>query len=1095
MIRPPDQDARTTAWQCFDKNIAVTAGAGTGKTRVLVDRHLGWILGEAWTRPEWNTHASVATSIVAITFTEKAAGEMADRITRSLRRIAGYKDAGLDERESAYVDELGLAIADKWALTTELVRERAEELVQQAHRLEVSTIHAFAANVLRRYPLAARIRPDFQIDADRSQRRSLLTERLVETTKDALRGPRSADVVRILSSVGMDDLRALMEGWLDCDFDGNLGASPAWSPVAKQCHTLAGILEDIEESVGTRSQTKLLRLRDALRNVAALLDEHGDAFMADPRAWLETTAGDAFRSLRKDKLADYPAPTIATKMGPAVDEFRVGALAVATFVEEVVRADPSLIEHIVAIYSPMVADTRRALWGAGLLSYDDLLRLTKHVLADHTHIATAIAEAHGQILVDEFQDTSPTQCAILEAIQRVAKRPFLFVVGDPKQSIYSFRGADLAAYEAFVEGLDLQLKLTANFRSQAHLVTTLNDGFDRLFVETSRLQPAPQALSATVEPIVDQDAVCLWDVQDDVNPRPKAELVRVIEAKAIVAAIQSIDARDTTDGARWSRFAIISRVQTAAARIVDALEEAGIPCAVSGDKEFYRRQEVLDMANLLRVVRDPHDAIAWVGALRSPLGAMPDRLLVDLAHNGFFRSVDLRASVHAAQEKLAEGDTDRTHLQRLLGLIDVLDSLRESLATEPLHRWSERIHEQLPLWELYGTQYLGERKAANLQRVLRRFIQTALSGAMPLGQWLADEAEKLVGSREETESALADETTDAVRILSVHAAKGLQFDHVFVPRLDWATNERRADASGLHRHNDQWIVQVAGNHSWGLTAWRNRRTQVEEAETIRLLYVACTRARRSLILSGAKTSTASRSMLPLVDQAFSMEHEPTAHRSASTIHPEADTNTAGRKSPETTPQEHALASQAPSWWRRRHEQCQATLQRRLITTASTAATSSDERPSPHLEGGGQSAAMALGNEVHECLQRWDGHSLDLNAASAEATTILEPFVTSSLAQRVRDATRVFREIPFVGVGPDGSAVTGSIDLLMETGDGWTVVDYKTNRVRDQKDAERQAEHYDGQAALYSHALRQALNLDSVRFELWFVRGPYVVGMP
>jgi ATP-dependent helicase/nuclease subunit A len=1095
VIRPPDQEARTTAWQCFDKNIAVTAGAGTGKTRVLVDRHLAWILGEAWTRPEWNNAASVATSIVAITFTEKAAGEMADRIARSLRRIAGHEDAGLDEREGPYVDDLGLAIAAQWALTTDQVRARAQELVQQVHRLEVSTIHAFAANVLRRYPLAAQIRPDFQIDADRSQRRSLLTKRLIETTKDGLRGPRSADVVRILSTVGMDDLRALMEGWLDCDFDGVVGSPPDWVPVAEQCRSLAHILSDIEDNVGTRSQPKLLRLRDALQHVAALLDEHGDAFMADPRAWLEMTAGDAFRSLQKDKLSEYPAPTIATKMGPAIDEFRAGALAVSAFVDEVVRADPALIDRIVAIYSPMVTETRRALRGAGILSYDDLLRLTRYVLTDHVPIATAIAEAHGQILVDEFQDTSPTQCAILQAVRRVAKRPFLFVVGDPKQSIYSFRGADLAAYEEFVEGLDLQLKLTANFRSQAHLVTTLNEGFGRLFVETSHLQPAPQALSATVDPIADQDAVCLWDVQDGTDKRPKAEQVRIIEAKAIVDAIRTIDASDAANGPRWSRFAVISRVQTAAARIVDALEEAGIPCAVSGDKEFYRRQEVLDMANLLRVVRDPLDAVAWIGVLRSPLGAIPDRLLVDLAHSGFFRTIELHASVRTAQEKLGDGDADRAHLERLLGLIDVLDSLRESLATEPLHRWSERIHEQLPLWELYGTQYLGERKTANLQRVLRRFIQTALSGAMPLGEWLAEEAEKLVGAREETESALADETTDAVRILSIHAAKGLQFDHVFVPRLDWATNERKADASGLHRHNDQWIVQVAGNHSWGLTAWSNRRSQIEEAETIRLLYVACTRARRSVILSGAKTSTASRSMLPLVDRAFSMEHEPTAHRSASTIHPSADADTARRPPSETTPQEKALASKTPSWWRRRHEQCQATLERRLIASASTASALYDNTSSPHVEGGQRSAALALGDEVHQWLERWDGHALDLTGASPEAAKILEPFVTSPLAQRVRDAKQVFREIPFVGVGPDGNTVAGSMDLLMERSDGWTVVDYKTNRVRDQEDAEHLSEHYEGQASLYSHAVCQALGLDSVRFELWFVRGPYVVSMP
>jgi len=1087
MIRPVDQDARTTAWQCFNDNVSVTAGAGTGKTRVLVDRYLAWILGQAWTDERWNNAAEVATSIVAITFTDKAAGEMAERVTRSLRRIAGLDDGGLEEREATYVDDLGEQIAAHWNIDPNTVLVRAQQLVQQVHRLEISTIHSFAINILRRYPLVVQIRPDFQVDIDQRLQKDAVVERLTDTVKTALRGPQAAEMVRILSAVTMDDLTRLALAWLRTDYDGSLLDGDDMTGTSEDCRAMLTDLLGAKDHVATNSMGRLERLESALRTLSDWITLHGDALQIDPRAALSPAVANALRALRKDKLVEYPPATVRKKTSINWDGFHTRAVRVTAFARELERADPALIRSIVQHLEPVVTSVRSQCMAAGILSFDDLLRLTASLLDNRPAIATAVAERYGQVLVDEFQDTSPIQCALMRAIERAAPDPILFVVGDPKQSIYAFRGADLAAYEDFVETLGTHLQLTSNFRSQAHLVRAVNEAFDRLFVPVPRRQPAAQPLAPTIDPITDMAAVQLWDVVSGTDQTPTAEDARITEANALVNAIQELDRTQPSDGPRWSRYAIISRVQTAATTIVDALEAAGIPCAVDGDKEFYRRQEVLDTANLLRVVCDASDATAWIGVLRSPIGALPDRLLLDLATEGFFAESDPKEATRRACESLNEGDPDVRHLQRIEQLVATIEGLREGFLRGPLDEWLELLHGELPLWELYGSQYLGERKVANIHRVLCGFVEMAIRGETSLADWLENEAQNLVGARNETESALSDDTTDAVRILSIHKSKGLQFDHVFVPRLDWTAGNTQHDNVGLIRRPGGWILQLGGVHSWGMGAWEKENTAREEAEVIRLLYVACTRARKTLTLSGAKTSKSSRSMLPLVRQNMLQPDEDQPWIAQHSIAPTGD-DTPTLKRPHSVEGTESWVRHAEAWWQRRREDAALVSAQRLVGTA-TAQTISTEPM-----GGGHRDGRSIGVEVHEVLEQWDIQTDNVETASAEAMPIIQTFLQSPLASRVRASKRQQREVPFVGLDSTGNPVTGTIDLLMETEQGWIVVDYKTNRVRDQAHAKELAESYRHQAELYTHAIQQALNTTKVSCELWFLRGPFVVTM-
>jgi len=1075
----PDQAARTRAWQCFDRSLDVAAGAGTGKTRVLVDRYLAWVLGEAWKVLPEPTPSGVVASILAITFTEKAAGEMQERIARSLRVILSEPVAGLSDQESGYVTGLAHEMAQWFGIGDDVLQQRARAMLAQSHRMEVSTIHAFAARVLRTWPLEAGVHPEFTVDVEGELRRKALHRAFVDATHAGLLGPDGARWAALLAAMGEDVLVGLLLALLDSEFDGRLNPAPNFKALAGVCVSLEAVLARVEARVRGNSLAKHQRVRRGLSVAGEALGRPGLA--ADPDAHLSADERTILSGLVAD-LKKFPSPSVARLLG---DQAAFGAAVetVRTSVAELLAAAPGLFGEALALYGPALAEVRRKVLAEGLLSFDDLLRLTDRLLASRVEVAAALASRYGQLLVDEFQDTNAGQCRILSAIANAEDtRARLFVVGDPKQSIYAFRQADLAAYESFVGGLDERCVLTASFRSQGTLVDVLNRGFDRLFVAEPGLQPAPQPLEATRAPVTDEPAVRVLDAGAQAGGKRKADEAREVEAHTIKRAILARDALGGVEsGRRWSRFAVLSRVQSEAATIVQVLEEAGIPCVVTGDKEFYRRQEVLDATNLLRVMLDPADGEAWVGLLRCPIGGVPDAVLVDLATAGFFAGVDPIAALGQAEQDAVAAHA--RHIRRVAVLARTIDELRTQLFDGPIDLWLETLMTRLPIPELHATEYLGERKSANLLRLLRGFCDAAVEGSVPLFEWLSVAASKLVGSRDESESALADETTDAVRIMSIHASKGLQFDHVFVPRLDWRKSGGDRDRISATLTAAGWVLHAGGKTTWGAQALAAAEARVDGAECLRLLYVACTRARETLTLLGRRTSAP---MARMVADGFSALSETHAHVEtdwAETLYAQSLHALPQRAVPQA---QVGLLSSARAHWRRAESRWER---------ANDRAAAPPSAPAGEAEPDGVGAAPAvdpaqLGSEVHALLELWalSGWAVpETVAATPEARELVAHFLASPLANRVRTAAAVHPELPFVS---DGRA--GVIDLLLQTGEEWVVVDYKTNQVNSFGHARHVAQRYAGQADAYVRAVKAALGTDRVRFEAWFLRGPWAV---
>ncbi|HIA03418.1 MAG TPA: hypothetical protein EYN66_16170 [Myxococcales bacterium] len=1074
-----DQAHRDIAWQCFDKNISVEAGTGTGKTRVLVDRYLAWTLAEVYGRPGIDSAAKAAGSIVAITFTEKAAGEMQQRILRSLRLIAGLTETRLSDQELNYVLQLHGRIADHWGLSKDTVRTRAGELLAQSHRLEVSTIHAFATQLLRSWPLEAGVHPDFQLEESGFERNRIIRTAVYKQTRAGLAGSLSTTYINLLNRLNPDALVNLIGALVDQDFDGQLIQAQVNGNPASDCRFIAAALLNIRHGVSAGAQTNLINLIHAeLEALADALDHHGNNFWSDPKGCLEKQGRESLDFLYKKITASYPKAKQSKLLDTKLPQFQEAVARLRAFMNESRKNDQYTFELVIELFLPLIKKVRKQLKTEGLLSFDNLLQFSADLVQNDPQIAHALTERYGQILVDEFQDTSSLQCNILNGITAADQTGTrLFVVGDAKQGIYSFRNAELAAYSKFTQGME-KLELSTSFRSQRSLVDGLNAGFQRLLVHSPGLQPPPQDLWAYKEPLA------ITSIQLLDSGKIKADAARDMEADTIIRAILKKDAESPVKaGKRWSRFGVLSRVQTQVSVLMAKLEKAGIPAVVSGDKEFYRRQEVVDAVNLLRVVHNSHDNLAWVGMLRSPIGACPDIILVELAEAGFFTSSNKSQAVDLA---LSNQSRHPEHLKRLLDLLNCLETLRQSLTQQAVSRWSEQLYSTIPITALYASQYLGERKAANFERVIQGFCQTLMAGVQPINEWLYDAQQRVMGGVEESESALADDTTDAVRIMSIHSSKGLEWEHVFVTRLDWRGKGGLGDDQAkVYRTDMGWILEAGGRHSFGMPALDERRSKIDEAELVRLLYVACTRAESTLTLMGALHTG---KMSKLVTKAFlELDGASVAHAQMSdflpkVIIPTVDSSGHGAD---------LLVSQSSDFWQPRYEAA-AHSQPALVTTNDLMSAQKEDDGHKNHNSAGRSAALALGNEIHELLEHWDGHTVDLSHASADAKSIIEGFLASDLVYRVQNAKQVFREMPFLMSSDVGDVAFGSIDLLLEEANGWTVVDYKSNRVSNQQEADEVAQGYQIQGDLYVDAVERALNVSGVGCELWFVRGPFKV---
>jgi ATP-dependent helicase/nuclease subunit A len=1004
-----DRAARAAAQTRFDRPLVLEAGAGTGKTTTLIARLLAWCLGEGWDKAAAETlpaasqaasasrqaafaaagtaspaaagtaspaagdgspaagdgssaagdpavtaapaamaptAARVLRRVVALTFTEAAAAEMAGRAARELMALGRGARA-------EWLASAGLPPAPELA-------RRALALLAALDHLTVETIHAWCFRLLAAHPLEAGVHPRLRIDADGR----LLQQVISETVEAALRpgyGTPGDPHLLDLAAQGCgprevaEALAALVDGGMTAaalrrdPFAGDAwprlrrriavaaaGLRALLAPRLKgsRLRNAAGILGALDE-VDAVDAVDAIDALDALdplapqtpgapsahRAASAAGPVTGTSAAPDDRviaeiAALERRYAEALPPNLRKHIAGWGRGRLGRqeqeRLGEVSEELTDRAAAVARLLDHLDALDPERLRHGRLALAPLLAGVEGELRRRGIATFDSLLGGARQLLATHPEVRAKLRRAIDQLLVDELQDTDATQCEVLRwlALDGPAdERPGLFLVGDPKQSIYGWRSADLRAYEGFVarvkEGGGEVRQLVENFRSApavlgevarvvgpvmrerpgaqppfAPLLPCERRAADRGFTAGGR-SPVEHWVSwlpagdgeahgggepPSLAMVIGGEASAPQAATGAEPPAPRAATATALEAEAIAADLLELHQRHAVP---WSDAAILLRSTGDLEIYLDALRRAGIPFAVGRDKQYYRRREVIDAAAAVRAVLDPGDHLALITALRSPAVGVPDaalqplwrhelpRLLTELHRPSPEGLAAVRRAIEAAAGELPAGVPGLERVAgwelSLLAAIEQLAVLREAFAAEPADVFVERLRRLLLLDATAAARDLGGYRLANLERFFRRLLVELEQGSGDVAAVLRALREDVATGREAEEGKPPEGAEDAVQVLTIHGAKGLDFAHVYLAQLHKpGGGERPATAVGSppDAGADGREYRLLGAVTPGFDLAEERRLEVEAAERVRTLYVAMTRAKDRLVLAG-----------------------------------------------------------------------------------------------------------------------------------------------------------------------------------------------------------------------------------------------------
>ncbi len=889
-----DQAARDLAVSEFALPVALEAGAGTGKTRALVARLATWLLGPGWAGAaaelEERRHltgapavepsdiaARVAEGTVAITFTEAAAAEMARRLGELLAQLASGQPAQDLTPLPALLAGLDLA-------------ERANRLAAVLSRLRLQTIHGFCHRLLADHPFEAGLHPTLVVDADGTAVAATATEVLIA----ALRGrqPQVAELVR--EAISPSDLHAALlrliaggarkEDFVRDPFDD----STASAILAGVAAALDAFLPELDRLAAAAKRMKTLpRALEALRRLASDLVGSGAAGRPALAAFAEQ-ARDASADW-EELLARYAdgelKDTEAGWLGAGANSYLHLARSVHEQLVGILALDLRRFDLARQALGPLVEQIRYRLERAGVLTFDDLLDRATDLLQRSPPVRRRLRREIRQLLVDEFQDTDRRQCDLLAALalgEDEGPRPGLFIVGDPKQSIYAWRRADLAAYEDFLARMAAaggeSALLSVNFRSVPAVLAEVERAVAPIMLAEAGVQPRFEPL--TPGPALAASAgfrrrerhpVEHW-LSWDPTALPRPDATKADPANAVEAAAIAADIRDLHDaeGVPWGSFAILLKARGALEVYLDALRRAGVPYAVQKDRSYYRRREIIDLACAVRAILDPADLLALVAFLRSPLVGVPDAAWIPLWRAGFAAAMaDLVGpdGVATVDRTVAAASAELPAAVPGLGaLVDwpialaeavrAVARLRADFRRLPAAGWVERLRAWLLPEPLAASRFLGRFGLANVERLLTR-LERELDEESDPHRALTRLRQAVEEEKEAEDARPPDAGSDAVAVMTIHAAKGLEFDQVYLAQIQRGNRETDAAASdildGVAGHGRE--LRLFGAPSPGYLAADRHRRRLRDAEAVRLLYVAMTRARHRLVVCGSWKET------------------------------------------------------------------------------------------------------------------------------------------------------------------------------------------------------------------------------------------------
>jgi len=829
----PEQRRAIETW---DRSLLVTAGPGAGKTRVLVERVLHIL----------ERGLASLDEIVAITFTNKAANEMKTRIRQAVGQLA--------RRTSSR----------QW-----------QEAKRQVETAAISTIHGFCARLLRAHPVEAEVDPEFVI-LDEFHSRVLL-QRAVEDVIEERLDAGDAVIGRLIMGYSR---RGLIEATADLFAKARaLGVRPeeiiaATERRRRTPEEYRAVVERLQEVV-TQLETfpePTPRMAEQIAAFSRVYRLYGPLLRAEPRLEDAPVLEECLRALREARVHRRGRVSdVVAELDACLQELEL------TFYDacahEVIATLGDVLNRVEARYDQLKRER-------GGLDYEDLQWKARELLRAHPAIAAAARQAIAFLLVDEFQDTNALQKEIVDLLRGDGDRPRLFIVGDAKQSIYNFRGA---AVEVFLrtqrevrERGGEHIELEHNFRSTASLVRFFNAFFARLMRAAEgtwagwSLEELGQTPFVASRAYRGEGVAAPVELLVEVGPHVRtAEEARRWEAERLADRIAEMvrqgeclvgepsdDGRDRLRPVRYGDIALLFRVMTDVKVYERALRERGIPYYVLAGRGFYEREEIRDLLALLQFLENTTDELALAAVLRSPLFGLSDEALFWLRHAADTQSAGgldphpLWTSLQEYERVWGIAAEEQPRVARAARVLAHLLQVRHRLSLVEL------LEEILALTQFEAVQaaaFDGYQRVANIRKLVELAREFDASGPHGLSEFTAF-VRQFAEMAEESEAQVTTEAADAVRLLTVHKAKGLEFPVVVLPETH---RPFRKDAPPLIFDRAVGIGMKIPDHRGRLhdTWTRQRVLEVlrhrEYFEHQRLLFVAMTRARDYLILSGA----------------------------------------------------------------------------------------------------------------------------------------------------------------------------------------------------------------------------------------------------
>ncbi len=1132
------------AIETHDRNVIVIAGAGSGKTRVLVDRFVALL--------EANLHWPLP-SLVAITFTEKAAREMRDRVRQAIE---------------SRIESCNSDLRPFW---------RTHQAALDGAR--IGTIHALCGMLLRANAASLEIDPGFTT-LDESESAILRDEAIEQALGDLLgtpgealfehydtrtiwntvRGLMSADLTPTSDSSspspqaerGLGGEANLLDHWwalyeknaLDClqtlRADQDFIAALRWQPnppCSDDSDKMFLIWQQVNERMPRLLGDDPQEVLSALTECASGINlQGGKQAVWGGQSGLKA-AKDILRFIR-----DFAANTLEQIGQPPGEADELAA---------------ELVPHWIAAIQSAQALYREAKDKQRALDFNDLEHFARVLLQDAKVQARYRGVEFNHVLVDEFQDTNAAQRDIIYALSGLERPGSLFVVGDPKQSIYAFRGADVSVFEQvrreIVDSGGTEIALNTSFRAHRALVDGLNAVFSQLLVK-----PENGAHDYTVDyglPMIAQRAstehhapafdVIILDKEHAPKTEQAADSMRRWEAHALANRIKELKADGwpvwdkTTDIYRpiqFGDFAVLFQSAAQMTLVEGIFKTENVPYVTIAGKGYYSRPEVWDLLNLLKALYNPADELSLASVLRSPLYNLSDDALYALRLITLPDPIEPEAADTVTKRSkkrmmplwdalMDDSLTDLPDMAQIRFARGSLSSLRQIAGRVTIAELLSRAIEDTAFMATLTGLPDGARRCGNVEKLLdvaRRSKRVSLGDFTAYLQDLSE--------RETREGEAPVETEGVVKLMTVHASKGLEFPVVVLFDATWQHGGNNDKDLLLIDPVTRPVCKVPGEDggrvkpfAWQLAA---RYAEAREAaERLRLFYVGATRAQDRLIITGhdvKKEGTWLRQLQDVlhlsvgVDESTLLEQEwgsvkvttprtppdperraqsrpvaawdtlenvsaepleppllnrvPTDRRAPTRILNASDVALLGEAHAQDAPRAKAFA-------RFRHYVLRdAPSQIRDVSEAQTAA---DLSISPRI----------IGEMVHKALQ-WQHTSGDLAAklrtyaweqgltdmrkveyAVLEAAELLRTTENNAFMKRIQQAVRVYRELPFT-LQFEGRTIHGQIDVLYRDRYGkWTVLDYKTDQIEEQF-AHSHSRRYHMQLGLYAAAVEE-----------------------